>query len=79
VRFWCLARFGVILGMFASMTAWAETPAEQLMALVGSQDLDKISAYLAQPGVGINDRPGNVKTLLDFAAEKISSRSRSIW
>ena len=40
------------------------------MALVGSQDLEKISAYLAQPGVGINDRPDDFKTLLDFAAER---------
>lgn len=51
-------------------TARAETPAEHLMAIVDSDDLDKIAAYLAQPGVGINDRPGNVKTMLDFAADK---------
>jgi ankyrin repeat protein/uncharacterized protein YecT (DUF1311 family) len=39
------------------------------MALVQSQDLGKIGAYLAQPGVGIDDRPDDFKTLLDFAAE----------
>jgi ankyrin repeat protein/uncharacterized protein YecT (DUF1311 family) len=52
--------------------AWAvaQTPAEHLMALVESQDLDKIAAYLAQPGVNINDRPDEIKTLLDFAAER---------
>jgi len=40
------------------------------MALVESQDLDKIGAYLTQPGIGINDRPDDFKTLLDFAAER---------
>jgi ankyrin repeat protein/uncharacterized protein YecT (DUF1311 family) len=40
------------------------------MALVQSGDLQKIGAYLALPGVGINDHPGDVKTLLDYAAEE---------
>jgi ankyrin repeat protein/uncharacterized protein YecT (DUF1311 family) len=38
--------------------------------LVESQDLAKIGAYLRQPGIGINDRPDDFKTLLDFAAER---------
>lgn len=50
--------------------ARSETPAEHAMVLVESEDLQKISAYLAQPGVGINDRPGGVKSLLDYAAEQ---------
>ena len=50
--------------------ARSETPAEHAMALVESEDLQRIGAYLAQPGVGINDRPGDVKTLLDYAAEQ---------
>jgi len=53
----------------AGMPSRAETQAEHLLALVESQDLDRIGAYLAQPGVNINDRPGGIKTLLDFAAE----------
>jgi ankyrin repeat protein/uncharacterized protein YecT (DUF1311 family) len=56
--------------LFISVSLRAETPAEHLMALVESQDLEQIGAYLAQPGVGINDRPNDYKTLLDFAAEK---------
>jgi ankyrin repeat protein len=38
--------------------------------LVDSQDLGKIDAYLKQPGVGIDDRPDDFQTLLDFAAER---------
>jgi len=38
--------------------AIAETPAEHLLALVEAKDLNKIAAYLAQPGVGVDDRPG---------------------
>jgi ankyrin repeat protein len=56
--------------LFVSVSARAETPAEHAMALVQSEDLQEIGAYLAQPGVGINDRPGDVKTLLDYAAEQ---------
>jgi ankyrin repeat protein/uncharacterized protein YecT (DUF1311 family) len=56
--------------LFAWTSAGAETPGEHLLALVDSQDLGKISAYLAQPGVGIDDRPDDFKTLLDFAAER---------
>lgn len=53
-----------------SVSASAAAPADQLKTLVESGDLDKIAAYLAQPGAGINDRPDNFKTLLDFAAEE---------
>jgi ankyrin repeat protein/uncharacterized protein YecT (DUF1311 family) len=56
--------------LFFSVSAGAETPGEHLLALVESQDLAKIGAYLAQPGIGINDRPDDFKTLLDFAAER---------
>jgi ankyrin repeat protein/uncharacterized protein YecT (DUF1311 family) len=63
---WVVCACWLILGV----SAGAETPGEHLLALVESQDLDKISAYLAQPGVGIDDRPDDFKTLLDFAAER---------
>jgi len=56
--------------LFFSVSAGAETPGEHLLALVESQDLAKIGAYLEQPGIGINDRPDDFKTLLDFAAER---------
>jgi ankyrin repeat protein/uncharacterized protein YecT (DUF1311 family) len=56
--------------LFFSVSAGAETPGEHLLALVESQDLHKIGAYLTQPGIGINDRPDDFKTLLDFAAER---------
>jgi ankyrin repeat protein/uncharacterized protein YecT (DUF1311 family) len=56
--------------LVVSVPARSETPAEHAMALVESEDLQKIGAYLAQPGIGINDRPGDVKTLLDYAAEQ---------
>lgn len=54
----------------AASTAHGETAAERALALVKSQDLQQLRAYLAQPGVGIDDQPGGGdKTLLDFAAE----------
>jgi ankyrin repeat protein/uncharacterized protein YecT (DUF1311 family) len=56
--------------LVVSVAARSETPAEHAMALVESEDLQKIGDYLAQPGIGINDRPGDVKTLLDSAAEQ---------
>jgi ankyrin repeat protein/uncharacterized protein YecT (DUF1311 family) len=56
--------------LIVSVPARSETPAEHAMALVESGDLQKIGAYLAQPGIGIDDHPGGVKTLLDYAAEK---------
>jgi ankyrin repeat protein/uncharacterized protein YecT (DUF1311 family) len=56
--------------LVVSLPARSETPAEHAMALVESEDLQKIGAYLAQPGIGINDHPGGVKTLLDYAAEQ---------
>lgn len=64
VRFLCTLILLATLQM-----ASAQTPAEHLLALVEAKDLNKIVAYLAQPGVGIDDRPGG-KSLLDFAAER---------
>lgn len=56
--------------LFVCMSVGAETPGEHLLALVDGQDLGKIDAYLAQPGVGVDDRADDFKTLLDFAAER---------
>jgi ankyrin repeat protein/uncharacterized protein YecT (DUF1311 family) len=56
--------------LLVSPLARSETPAEHAMALVEGEDLQKIGAYLAQPGVNVNDHPGGVKTLLDYAAER---------
>jgi ankyrin repeat protein/uncharacterized protein YecT (DUF1311 family) len=66
-----LIALGVALLLLAAAppAARAETAAEHLLALVESKDLDQIGAYLAQPGVAIDDRPGG-KSMLDFAAER---------
>jgi ankyrin repeat protein/uncharacterized protein YecT (DUF1311 family) len=60
---------GIVILITTLRVAIAETPAEHLLALVEAKDLQRIGAYLAQPGVGIDDRPGG-KSLLDFAAER---------
>jgi ankyrin repeat protein/uncharacterized protein YecT (DUF1311 family) len=60
---------GIAILITTLRVAIAQTPAEHLLALVEAKDLNKIGAYLAQPGVGVDDRPGG-KSLLDFAAER---------